>query len=254
MTALTAIEVADATARPILEFGRAWMMSPDTAARAAELGLTAAGRMGFWVNGRAGVLGDVDYRVAAAAIGFMAPAAVRDHWEARPASLTAWEAAVAWFGCAADFGRSTLSAMPEPQVQRLADLSRKVIDRSDLSLGALYAGSALIPLPGDAAGDVGINLNVLREMRACAHLAACHAVGLGPHATIMSTDDPIRGGASWAENFGWAAPHPTPDPEARGRVEELTTVAASRVFESLDAAERAEFVVLVAAARAGITL
>lgn len=251
-TSLTTIEVAEATARPILEFGRGWMVAPATAARAAELGLAGSGRFGFWVNGRAGVLGDVDRHVATAAIGFMAPSAVRDHWQARPDSLSAWDAALAWFECAAAWGRDALMPMPQDRVRLLADLARKVIDGADLSVGTLFAGSALIPLAGDAAGDATINLNVLRELRGGAHLAACHAAGLGPHATIMSTEDPVRGGASWAEMFGWAEPHPTPDHQARARVEEMTTVATARAFESLGVDERAEFTDLVTAARACI--
>jgi len=253
MTTMTTIDVAQATGKPILEFGRAWMVSPATATRAAELELVASGRFGFWVSGRAGVLGDVDPAVAASALGFMAPSAVREYWRVRPASLSAWDAALAWFDCAATWGRNALTVMPEADVRRLADLARKVIDHADLSIGTLFAGSTLIPLPGDAAGDATINLNVLRELRGGAHLAACHAAGLGPHATIMSTDDPVRAGSAWAEGFGWRAPHPTPDPEARVRVEELTTIATARSFEPLEPAERADFVELVAAARACLT-
>ena len=150
---MTIIETAEATAAPILEFGRAWMVAPTTAARAVELGLAASGRFGFWANGRAGVLGDVDRHVATAAIGFMAPSAVRDHWQGRPDSLSAWDAALAWFDCATVWGRDALTPMPEEQVRRLADLARKVVDGADLSIGTLFAGSVLIPLPGDAAGD-----------------------------------------------------------------------------------------------------
>lgn len=247
---LTTVEAAEATAKPILEFGRAWMVDPATAAKAAELDLVEAGRFGFWTNGRAGVLGEVDASIAAAAIGFMAPGAVANYWAARRDGLTAWECAVAWFGCAAAWGRGALASMPEERVRRLSDLARQVIDGADPSFGGLFAGSALIPLPGDPAGDATINLNVLRELRGGAHLSACHAAGLGPHATIMSTDDPVRGGVAWSEGFGWTAPHPSPDPVARARVEDLTTAATARAFESLSPAERGEFVALVAEARA----
>lgn len=250
MSEMNAHETAERTAKPILEFGRGWMMAPTTGARAAELGLAESGRFGFWVNGRAGVLGDVDARIAASAIGFMAPDAVRMHWQARPASLSAWDAALAWFDAGVVWGRETLSSMPEDRVRRLADLSRRVIEAAPLSLGALFAGSTLIPLPGDAAGDVTINLNVLRELRGGAHLAASHAAGLGPHGTIMSTDDPVRGGVPWAEGFGWSAPHPEPDIDSRARVEAMTTAAMTPVFEALGAAERAELVELVDEARA----
>lgn len=247
---MTTTEVAEATAKPILEFGRAWMMAPGTAERAAALGLADLGRFGFWANGRAGVLGEVDRHVATAALGFMAPAAVAHYWNGRPAELSAWDAAIAWFDCAAVWGRAAFAAMPDERVTRLAELSRKVIDNADLSFGALFAGSALIPLPGDAAGDATINLNVIRELRGGAHLSASHAAGLGPHGTIMSTDDPVRGGAAWAEGFGWTAPHPEPDHAARAQVEQMTTTASARSFECLSADERGEFVNLVTEARA----
>lgn len=239
----TTVEVAEATGQPILVFGRTWMMDPGTAERAAGLGLT--GRFGFWTSGRAGVLGDVDPSVAAAAIGFMAPDDVRGYWEARPTELSAWDAARQWFEAAAVWGRRTLIPMPEDRVAQLAALSRKVIDHADLSTGMLFAGSTLIPLPGDAAGDATINLNILRELRGGAHLSAVHAAGLGPHGSIMSTDDPVRGGASWAEGFGWTAPHPQPDIDARARAEEMTTAITAVSYECLDGAERTAFIDLV---------
>lgn len=247
---MSTTEVAEATGKPILEFGRAWMVSPHTAERAAALGLSESGRFGFWVNGRAGVLGDVDRHVATAALGFMAPGAVAHHWNARPADLAPWDAALAWFDCAAVWGREALASMPDDRVARLNELTRKVIDNADLSFGSLFAGSALIPLPGDAAANATINLNVLRELRGGAHLSASHAAGLGPHGTIMSTDDPVRGGAPWAEGFGWEAPHPDPNPVARAQVEDMTTTATARAFECLNSDERADFVRLVAEARA----
>ena len=225
----------------------------DSRSGGTSLVLADAGRFGFWVNGRAGVLGEVDSAVAAAAIGFMAPHAVHDYWQRSP-RVRFRPGTQPWHGLAAPpHGvERHLSPWPTSDVRRLADLARKVIDQADLSIGTLFAGSARIPTPGDAAGDAAINLNVLREFRGCAHLAACHAAGLGPHATIMSTDDPVRGGASWAEGFGWTSPHPQPDIQARARVEELTTAAAARSFESLEKTERADFVHLVTAARACI--
>lgn len=245
---MTTLHTAEATGRPVLEFGRAWMVDPATRDKAKELGL--GGQFGFWVNGRAGVLGEVDPAVAAAAIGFMAPSAVRGYWEARPVGLSAWDAALAWFGVGAAWGRTALTPMSEAGLSRLRDLMLKIIDGTDLSTGTLFAGSTLIPLPGDPAGDVTILLNVLRELRGGAHLSAAHAVGLGPHGTIMSTDDPVRGGVPWAETFGWPSPHPAPNPERRAEAETLTTVIMARSFECLSDTERGEFVELVNEARA----
>lgn len=252
MAALSTTDVAEATAQPILEYGRAWMVDSGTGERAASLGLS--GKFGFWVSGRAGVLGDVDPEVAAAAIGFMAPDTVRDYWEARPAALSAPDVARAWFDAAAVWGRKTLEPMDGDRVARLALLARKVVDHADVSIGALFAGSKLMPLPGDSAGDATITLNVLRELRGGAHLSAAHAAGLGPHRTIMSTDDPIRGGVSWAEGFGWTAPHPEPDSTARAQVEEMTTRICAPTYECLDDQERAEFVELVTEARSMLTM
>ncbi len=76
-------------------------------------------------------------------------------------------------------------------------------------------------------------------------MSACHAAGLGPHATIMSTDDPVRGGVNWSETFGWTAPHPDPNPQARAEVERMTNVAMAQAYEPLSADERNEFVQLV---------
>lgn len=245
---MTTLQLAEATGKPILEFGRAWMVDSATRDKAKELGL--GGQFGFWVNGRAGVLGEVDAAVVTAAIGFMAPSAVRGYWQARPDGLSAWDVALEWFGVAAAWGRTALAPVSEERVARLASLARKVVDGCDLSTGTLFAGSTLIPLPGDPAGDATITLNVLRELRGGAHLSAAHAVGLGPHGTIMSTDDPVRGGVPWAETFGWPAPHPAPNAELRAEAEALTTVIMARTFECLTEDERSEFAELVAEARA----
>ena len=58
-------DVIDNVAVQILEYGRGWMLDPATIDRANSLGLE--GVFGFWINGRAGVLGDVDSDVAASA-------------------------------------------------------------------------------------------------------------------------------------------------------------------------------------------
>ena len=139
--------------------------------------------------------------------------------------------------------------MPQDQLTELSRLAQKVIAHADVSIGALFAGSKNIALPGDLAGNVTVALNVLREMRAGAHLSAVHAVGLGPHGAILSTDDPIRGGRSWAEGFGWKAPHPAPDPDARVEAEAITDTICARAYVCLDDGERDSFVELVNQAR-----
>jgi hypothetical protein len=245
-----ATSVADAVAGPVLEYGRGWMMADATGARAEELGFTA--RFGLWVNGRAGVLGDVDADVAAAAIGFMAPGAVRSFWEARPAGLSPIDAAVAYADAAAAWGREVLADVPTADLERLADLTDRVAAAASPSIGVLFAGWRALPRPPDPAGRVTVVLNVLREMRGGAHLSAVNAVGLGPHGAIVSTDDPVRGGVAGATRFGWPEPHPAGDADRRVAAERMTTVICAPAFEAIDEAEQDEFIGLVRAARAAL--
>ena len=247
----TAVDASNATAIPILEFGRTWMSSSGVQARAAELGLAPG--FGFWVNGRAGALGDVGPEVAASAIGFMAPDLVREHWDSRPADLAPRRAASEYADVAATWGREAVADVPTPDLERMAELAYRVADASLPSCGALFAGWRALDRPDDPAGNATHALQVLREMRGGAHLSAIAAAGLTPHHAIISfTADPIRGGANGAERFGWTAPHPEPDEPAKARAEEMTTIAACGGFEALSALERTEFVELVLAARAAI--
>ena len=246
----TVDETIEATAVPVLEFGRGWMMDGATAARSAELGFGPG--FGFWVNGRAGVLGEVDADVAAAAIGFMAPAWVRDHWEGRPAGLSPAAATAAYAEAAATWGRGVLAGVDEARLQRLAELCHEVAAAALPSTGVLFAGWRALTLPDDPAGRATIALNVLRELRGGAHLSAVHAVGLGPHLAVLSADDPVRGGVAGAERFGWQGPHPEPDPEARREAERVTTVICRPAYEGLGPAERAELIDLVAEARSAM--
>ncbi len=249
-SSLTADEVVAATAAPILEFGRGWMSSPDTAARGAELQLPPG--FGFWVNGRAGAMGEVGPDVAASAIGFMAPEQVRSLWTARPEGLSALDAALAYANAGASWGRTVLSSMSDTDLLRLTELCDKVADAALPSSGALFAGWRGLARPGDPAGDATVAMNVLRELRGGAHLSAVHAVGLGPHGAIMSTDDPIRGGESWAQTFGWSGPHPEADHDRRAEAERMTGDICRPAYEALSGDERQEFVSLVGRARAAV--
>lgn len=242
--------VANAVAVPVLEYGRGWMAAPATAARAAELGFDNP--FGIWVNGRAGAMGEVGADVAAAAIGFMAPHLSTKLWEGRPAGLSANGAAMAYAEAAASWGRDTLAGMAEPDLRRLSELADRVAMSADPSIGALFAAWRAIDRPDDPAGEATIVLNVLRELRGGAHLAASHATGLGPHGAIISAPDPIRGGPAGAERFGWPEPHPTPDPAGRVEAERLTTVICAPAFASLSEAEGQELTELVLAARAAM--
>ena len=244
----TVDEVMALTATPILEIGRAWMMDPATAERAAELELVPG--FGFWVNGRAGFLGDVDADVAAAAIGFMAPRSVRKVWGVRGSGTTALDVTMAYAGAASAWGRRTLAGIDAGDLERLAALCDKVAAAALPSSGLLFAGWRALDREDDPASNATVALNVLRELRGGAHLSAVHAVGIGPVGAIMAADDPVRGGSAGAERFGWAPPHPAPDHRRRAEAERITSDICRPAYEALDGGERSEFVTLIQRARA----
>ncbi len=243
-----ATSVADATANAVLEIGRTWMGAKSTGARNRDAGFESP--FGLWVNGRAGVMGDVTAAVAAAAIGFMAPARVAEIWGQRPAELSPADCATLYAEAAAEWGHSTLGMLDADRLQRLTRLAMTVAEAADSSLGALFAGWREIPLPSDPAGAATVALQILRELRGGAHLAAVNAVGIGPLGAIMSVDNPIRGGTAGAERFGWPEPHPGPDPARRAEAEVLTTRAVAPAYGALSSIEGAELTELVLAARA----
>jgi len=242
--------VVEQTATPILEIGRTWMLDDKTVARSGELGLD--GPFGFWTLGRAGVLGDVDADLAAAAIGFMAPKRVRHFWESRPAGTDPRALTDEYARAAATWAQDTLADVSAVRLERLVELSQRVIGEAQPSVGMIFAGWRGIDVPADPAGATAVVLNVLRELRGGAHLSAVHAVGLGPLGSIMSTDDPVRGGEPWATTFGWEAPLPARDPVRRRDAEAMTTMICRDAYSCLTADEGNEFVDLVSEVRSAI--
>ncbi len=242
--------IADCVAIPLLEFGRAWIMADSTSARAGSLGFEPP--FGFWVNGRAGVIGSADASVAASAIGFMAPDMVRHFWDNRPDRVSAPNAALAYAEAAATWGRQVLADWSTTDLDRLSALCDQVAAAANPTIGVIFAGWRSLTGPTDPAGRATVALNVIREMRGAAHLTAVNAVGLGPHGAIIATDDPIRGGEAGAQRFGWSEPHPPVDTKRRAEAERLTSAICAPAFEAIGPAAGQEMVDLVLAARAAV--
>lgn len=220
------------------------MLDDATVAHGAELGMDQP--LSFWLHGRAGVLGDVDADVVAAAVGFVAPGMVRTLWEDNaPRGVTPRDRAREYATCAGRWADRVWADVPTTDLDRVTELTARVVMLADASIGVLFAGWRRIELPPSPAGAAAVALNALRELRGGAHLIAVHAVGLGPHGAIMSTDDPVRGGVAGATRFGWPEPHPVGDPEHRANAEMLTTLIASHAYDRLGEAERTELVELI---------
>lgn len=250
MTAVSPEDVIEATARPILEIGRAWMADPATGERAVSLGL--APPFGFWVLGRAGVLGEVDADLAAGAIGFMAPEAVRRYWESRPDDLSPSAIHAHYSEAAAQWGRSTFAALDDDDLRELTALASRIAAAAEPSVGLLFAGWRAQDLPTEPRAAATIALNVLREHRGGAHLSASQAAGIGPLGAIIAAPDQVRGGVAGASRFGWVEPYPDPEPEKRTQAESMTTTICLSAYEALDSSERRRFASLVGQVRAAL--
>ena len=247
---MDAAATVDALAGPISEIGRAWMLDDRTLVHGHRLGLSAEVAFDFWVNGRAGVLGEGDAAKVIAGIAFMDPALTRSFWEGRPAGLGAQQASQEYALAAANWGRVELSSMAEDELHELADLCHRLCGAAPASIGVLFAGWRELDLPTDAAGRATVAMNVVREMRGGAHISAIHAAGLDPVGAIISVDHPTHGGSRRAERFGWPSPHPQPNFAARERAEVLTSkILTPIVDQALSPQQRHRLVSLVGAAR-----
>lgn len=238
---LTAAEAAAALKKPVGDWGFGWMSDASVRDRGkADLGLR--GRPLYHL-GRAGAMGDVPVDVVVAAEAFFPPEVVRAAWVDGRNGVDPMDAALFYSACCSDVFRSTYG--DRPGMERLAELLGKVVDGASALGAPLFAAWRALPRPDDAAGRVGLLLNVLREHRGSVHAAAVAAMGLGPLEAIMAGAYGERN----ARFFEW--PEPYPDPERyRERwlaAEELTSAAAAAAYDSLSAAERAELVELVRA-------
>ena len=236
---LTPAQAAAALKDPVGAFGLAWMSDPGVRARGkAELGLR--GRPLYHL-GRAGVLGDVPVDVVIAVEAFFPPDVVRRAWEEGRAVVQPLEAARFYAQCCADAARSRVA--DDEQTARAVALLERVVEHAEPAGLPLFAGWRLLPRPDDAPGRLGVLLNVIREHRGAVHAAAVAALGIPPLAAIVAGSY----GEANARFFEWPEPYPDPDPwRAKwDAAEDLTSAAASRPYDALDAAERAELVELL---------
>lgn len=198
--------------RTLYDTAGAFMLAEPTAAKARDLGF--GDPLQLYVAGRLGVLGDTTPEVAAAAHGFLAPAAAAEVWPA-VAEVCSRETAARVFGDAcAEYGETTLASLSDSDAGHLADLAERVVDAAPGT--PLFAAWRAAPRPLTPRARAAHLMNLLREWRGGVHVAAVSAAGLTPLEAIMSD-----GGEFYAEAFGW----PKPWPEPGGKSAEIALVA-----------------------------
>lgn len=170
---MTNQELMKAACPLIGELGSAFYFVPETMAKGKELGL---GGMEFYVLGRGGQMGNTDGHAVAAAFGYFNPAFLNKVWSDAAAKCDPRAAGTAHLECAADLGRSKLSAVAG--LAELNDALEAVNNAANPDGLALYAAIKTEPLASDAPARALQLIAILREFRGSAHLVALRAVGV----------------------------------------------------------------------------
>lgn len=241
---MTPEQTAAASKPAVLEVGGAFHRCPETLRRARLLGLNS---WAFYVTGRGGVLGAVEAGTVAAALGFIAPEAVADGWDAAARLAGPAEVATANYIECGRWGVEQLTDVPG--VVRLAELTGRAVHAADPTGMPLFAAWRALPLPDEAPGALAAaHLHLLREHVIGAHLIAVRASGMNPLAAVLASPE----GQAGAIACGWPPPYPPVGPLIRRQLwaEAVTDRITSAAFAVLDRAERAELVDLLGVTRA----
>ncbi|MFC4148397.1 hypothetical protein ACFO0M_19260 [Micromonospora mangrovi] len=240
---MTPEQVAAAGKPLVLELGEAFSRCPATLRRARLLGISG---WAFYITGRAGALGDVRAETAAAALGFIAPEAVADGWDAAARTLRPLEVAAANLAECCRWGAQHLA--DAPGLPRLVGLLGRAVEAADASGMPLFAAWRAMPVPLDTPGArAAVGLHLLREHFAGAHLLAVRAGGMTPLEAVLAGPEGETGAAA----CGWPPPYPPVGPLVRRRLwaEAVTDRLASAAFRTLAPGEGAELVDLLTATR-----
>lgn len=237
-------EQAAATAKPALAgLVGAFAESPQTLRRARLLGLSG---WAYHVSARAGALGEVGPETVAAAIGFIAPDAVTDGWEAAAKSTEPLEVATWHLHELCRWGNEQLGVFP--RVARLVELAKGVSDAVDAAGLPLFAAWRAMPIPDTAPGALAaVALLLLHEHQMGVHVVAVRASGLTPLQAIIAGPE----GETGAVAFGWQPPYPPAGPIVRRLMwaESVAGSLAGQAYGRLSLAERIELLGLLESLR-----
>ena len=209
--------------------GGAWYFTPETLAAGKAVGLDG---MRFYFVGRGSVLGQVDWRVVAAAFGYFNPTIVEKMWTTGLERCPVDAARDAHLSSLAGYGRLHLAGLAE--LGPFCDAAEALVGAAcrDLAGLTLFAGYAAQPLPDDLPARAMTLTAVLRELRGSAHHSAVVASGLAsPVAHLLRRPDAMS-------MFGWQdGDIAEPGGDDRRRLEEadrMTDAALARAYAVLD--------------------
>ena len=142
MAAVTGEQAAAAAKKAVLTLGGAFSDDPKTMRRARQIGLSG---WAFYVAGRGGALGDVRADTVAAALGFIAPEAVQDGWEAACKVAPPEQIAAENLRECCRWGREHLESFYA--LPKLVELAERVVVSAEPAGMPLFAAWRAMPLP-----------------------------------------------------------------------------------------------------------
>ncbi|MEU4237861.1 hypothetical protein [Actinoplanes sp. NPDC026619] len=178
----------------------------------------------------------------AAAIGFIAPEAVIDGWEATAKTSAPMEVANWHLHELCKWGIEQIGGFP--RIARLLELAGRVVDAVEHAGLPLFAAWRAMPVPDQAPGArAAVALHLLHEHRLGVHLVAVRASGLSPLQAIIAGPE----GETGAVAFGWQPPYPPAGPFVRRLLwaDSVGDALAGQAYLALDIGERIEFVGLL---------
>jgi hypothetical protein len=225
----------------VVHLGAAFGHDRSFAAHAQRLGF-GADQWPFYFGGRAGVLGQVDAEVIAAACGFFASGLVRQAWTTATEThrldhivRSDVELCIRW----ADHNLAGIHG-----IERAAQLTGKAVQAADASARVLFAAWRALPEPDTTPiTRLALNLLRLREHRGASHLIAVTAEGLTPLQAILAGPGPRK-----AQANGWPPPYPQPSQDHPGRLaaaERRTEMLTGQAYSALNPQERADLATLL---------
>jgi hypothetical protein len=233
-------EQAAAAVKPgLLGLVAAFAESPQTLRRARLMGLSG---WAYHVAARAGALGDVRPEIAAAAMGFIAPEAVIDGWEAAAKQIPPVDVATWHLRELCRWGVENLGGFP--RLGRLVELTHRVAAAADYTGMPLFAAWRAMPVLDDAPGALAATaLYQLHEHVRGAQVVAVRASGLTALEAILAGPE----GETGAVAFGWQPPYPATGPLVRRVMwaESICDSLAGQAYRTLDRGERIELVGLL---------
>ena len=235
------ITTARRLAEPIGEFGARFMLDPATFTRSTELGLPPS--LASYVQGRIGVMGEIDTATVIDNKLFFDEGLVARYWE-EPCDLSKSEAGAGYASICAERGAAYLDGFSD--APRLAELLGRVADSADDSRAALFAGWRDAARPDDDHGRAYLLIATIRELRGCRHMWATRTAGADPLGMVLA-----NGGEQTAKLHGYGdryLDYTAADADQVAAVEATTDEANAVDFSCLAEIERAELVALVDAA------